>query len=108
MRRFNVFAPEFTYDDSRPEGYKAGSVRLSPVIGASRMVATVYELPPGESTWPYHYEYGAEEWALVLAGTPTLRHPEARTSSSRATSSASPTAPTERTSSPTAATRRRG
>ena len=82
MRRFNVFAPEFTYDDSRPEGYKAGSVRLSPVIGASRMVATVYELPPGESTWPYHYEYGAEEWALVLAGTadaaPSRRRGRAR------------------------------
>jgi uncharacterized cupin superfamily protein len=75
MRRFNVFAPEFTYDESRPDGYKAGSVRLSPVIGANRMVATVYELPPGESTWPYHYEYGAEEWALVLDGRPTLRHP---------------------------------
>ena len=109
MRRFNVFAPEFTYDDSRPEGYKAGSVRLGPGIGASRMVATVYELPPGESTWPYHYEYGAEEWALVLAGRPTLRHPgrrgRARAGRRR---SASPTAPTERTSSPTAATRRRG
>ena len=75
MRRFNVFTPEFTYDDSRPEGYKAGSVRLSPEIGASRMVATAYELPAGESTWPYHYEYGAEEWALVLDGRPTLRHP---------------------------------
>jgi uncharacterized cupin superfamily protein len=75
MRRFNVFAPDFTYDESRPDGYKAGSVRLSPVIGATRMVATVYELPPGESTWPYHYEYGAEEWALVLEGRPTLRHP---------------------------------
>ena len=23
----------------------------------------------------WHYEYGAEEWALVLAGRPTLRHP---------------------------------
>jgi uncharacterized cupin superfamily protein len=75
MRRFNVFAPEFTYDGSRPDGYKAGSARLSPVIGSSRMVATVYELPAGESTWPYHYEYGAEEWAIVLAGRPTLRHP---------------------------------
>ena len=50
MRRFNVFAPEFSYDDSRPAGYKAGSVRLSPEIGASRMVATVYELPPDTET----------------------------------------------------------
>jgi len=45
------------------------------VIGADRMGATVYELPAGQSTWPYHYEYGAEEWLLVLGGRPTLRHP---------------------------------
>jgi uncharacterized cupin superfamily protein len=76
MRRFNVFAPAFTYDDGRPSGYRIGSARLGPAIGASGMSATVYELPPGESTWPYHYEYGAEEWALVLDGRPTLRHPD--------------------------------
>jgi uncharacterized cupin superfamily protein len=75
MRRFNVFAPEFTYDDSRPEGYRAGSARVGPAIGSDLVSATVYELPTGESSWPYHYEYGAEEWALVLAGRPTLRHP---------------------------------
>jgi uncharacterized cupin superfamily protein len=76
MRRFNVFAPEFSYDDSRPDGYKAGSARLGPALGSKLVSATVYELPAGESSWPYHYEYGAEEWALVLAGRPTLRHPD--------------------------------
>ena len=75
MRRFNVFAPEFAYAGDRPAGYRAGSARLGPAIGAARMASTVYELPPGESTWPYHYEYGAEEWVIVLAGRPTLRHP---------------------------------
>ena len=75
MRRFNVFAPEFAYDDGRPPGYRAGSARLGPALGARRLAATVYELPTGESTWPYHYEYGAEEWVLVLEGRPTLRHP---------------------------------
>ena len=29
---------------------------------------------PGRAE-PYHYVYGREEWLLVLAGTPTLRHP---------------------------------
>jgi uncharacterized cupin superfamily protein len=76
MRRFNVFAPAFDYDDARPAGYRAGTARIGPAIGSRRMSATVYELPPGESTWPYHYEYGAEEWLLVLDGTPTLRHPD--------------------------------
>ncbi len=36
---------------------------------------TVYELSPGQSSCPYHYEYGNEEWAIVLEGRPTLRHP---------------------------------
>jgi uncharacterized cupin superfamily protein len=36
----------------------------------------VYELPPGQALCPYHYEYGEEEWLLVLEGRPTLRHPE--------------------------------
>jgi uncharacterized cupin superfamily protein len=75
MRRFNIFAPDFKYAEGRPAGYRAGSARIGPAIGAARMASTVYELPPGESTWPYHYEYGAEEWLIVLAGRPTLRHP---------------------------------
>jgi hypothetical protein len=50
MRRFNVFAPEFTYDDSRPEGYKAGNARLGPAIGSSRVSATVYSDKLG--VWP--------------------------------------------------------
>jgi uncharacterized cupin superfamily protein len=37
---------------------------------------TLYGLPPGQSICPYHYEYGNEEWLLVLEGTPTLRHPD--------------------------------
>jgi uncharacterized cupin superfamily protein len=75
MRRFNLFAAEFGYADDRPAGYRAGTARIGPAIGSRRLSATVYELPPGESTWPYHYEYGCEEWLIVVAGRPTLRHP---------------------------------
>jgi uncharacterized cupin superfamily protein len=39
------------------------------------MGGSVYELAPGQAVCPYHYEYGNEEWALVLTGRPTLRHP---------------------------------
>ena len=39
---------------------------------------TVYEFEPGERNGPYHYEIGNEECLLVLAGTPTLRHPAGR------------------------------
>ncbi len=45
------------------------------MIGAEQMGASVYELDPGQSICPYHYEGVEEEWLLVLSGTPTLRDP---------------------------------
>jgi uncharacterized cupin superfamily protein len=48
---------------------------LGPRLGGERLDGTVVELDPGEGSEPYHYVYGREEWLLVLAGTPTLRHP---------------------------------
>src|SRR3954449_4345245 len=75
MRMFNVFDAEMTFDPADPKGYRAGSHRFGPKIGASRLGATVYELPPGEALCPYHYE-SEEEWLLVLQGQVTLRHPE--------------------------------
>jgi uncharacterized cupin superfamily protein len=75
MRRLNIANPEFEYDDSDPAGFRAGVARLGPALGASVLGASVYELPPGETICPYHYEHSEEEWLLVLAGRPTLRHP---------------------------------
>jgi len=49
--------------------------RLGPGLGASSTGASIYELPPGQSICPYHFEYGEEEWLIALAGTPTLRTP---------------------------------
>ena len=49
--------------------------RFGPAIGASRLGGSVYDLPPGQSICPYHYEYPEEEWLLVLEGTATVRHP---------------------------------
>jgi uncharacterized cupin superfamily protein len=74
MRKFNVFDAEVKYEED-PEGYHAGMNRFGPAIGASRLGATIYELPPGQSVCPYHYE-SEEEWLLVLQGELTLRHPE--------------------------------
>jgi uncharacterized cupin superfamily protein len=76
VQRVNISAPEFTYDAADPEGFRAGMFRFGPLVGAAETGASVYELPPGQSICPYHYEYGEEEWLLVLAGRPTLRHAE--------------------------------
>ena len=74
MSRFNLFSAEAEYDDSDPEGYRAAMVRFGPLVGAKDLGGTIYELPPAQSICPYHYEYGNEEWLIVLDGRPTLRH----------------------------------
>lgn len=60
-------------DAADPPGYRARSARLGPGLGAERLGGSVYELDPGESVCPYHYECVEEEWLLVLDGTATLR-----------------------------------
>ena len=74
MRHVNINQPPFNLTQEQP-GYSWRAAELGPAIGAVRMGATLYELPPGEATFPYHYEYGCEEWAIVLRGRPTLRRP---------------------------------
>jgi uncharacterized cupin superfamily protein len=76
MRRFNLSGAEIQFDEDDPEGYHAGYFRIGPTLGAAMLGATIYELPPGQSNCPYHYEYGNEEWVLVLDGRLTVRHPE--------------------------------
>ena len=76
MRVLNIADPEFTYDDDDPPPFHAGMFRLGKQLGATQTGMSVYELPPGQSVCPYHYEYGEEEWVLVLTGRPTLRTPE--------------------------------
>jgi uncharacterized cupin superfamily protein len=74
--RKNIASPDFEYDATDPEGFRAGMDRLGRAFGAQRTGASVYELAPGQSVCPYHYEHGEEEWLLVVGGRPTLRDPE--------------------------------
>jgi uncharacterized cupin superfamily protein len=76
VRRVNIASPEFEYDPDYPPGFRAGMLRVGPLLDASQLGASVYELPPGQAICPYHYEYAEEEWLLVLEGHPTVRHPD--------------------------------
>jgi uncharacterized cupin superfamily protein len=76
MRRVALGSQELGYDPEDPPGFRAGMVRFGPAVGARQTGATLYELPPGQALCPYHYEYGEEEWLLVLEGRPTVRTPE--------------------------------
>jgi uncharacterized cupin superfamily protein len=72
----NLFdvAVELPDRESRP-GYEARSASVRRLLGGELVGMTVYELAPGESAAPYHYEHGNEEWLIVLTGRPTLRTP---------------------------------
>jgi uncharacterized cupin superfamily protein len=76
VRRVNLSRPAFDYDAADPEGFRSGRLRVGPEVGARDTGASLYELPPGQALCPYHYEYGEEEWALVVAGRPSVRTPE--------------------------------
>jgi uncharacterized cupin superfamily protein len=75
MESYNIFEPELR-DGDRPDGWNWRYARVGEAIGARKLGASIYELPPGGRSFPYHYEYPEEEWLLVLTGEPTLRTPE--------------------------------
>lgn len=76
MRRVDISDPRFTYDGEDPDGFRAGMFKLGAEVGAEQTGASLYEVPPGQAVCPYHYEYGEEEWVLVIEGRPAVRTPE--------------------------------
>jgi uncharacterized cupin superfamily protein len=76
--RVNAASIDVAADRGFPSGFLTRYRQLGALLGGELLGATVYEFDPGERTGPYHYEVGNEECLLVLAGTPTLRHPDGR------------------------------
>src|ERR1039457_4022813 len=106
MQPINIAAPDFEYDPQDPDAYRSAMFRLGPLLGADQLGATVYELPPGQSICPYHYEHAEEEWLVVLVGTRRCAIGRAAARWLRGTWCASRRAPGGRTSSPTRPIRR--
>jgi uncharacterized cupin superfamily protein len=72
----NLYDVETQPLPNRAAGYEISFARVGNLVGASALGLSVYDLPPGQSSFPYHYEFGHEEWLLVLSGRPTLRDPD--------------------------------
>jgi uncharacterized cupin superfamily protein len=72
--RANLLGDECAYLETDPAGFCSGVARVGQAIGAGALAVNVFEMPPGQSICPYHYEY-EEEWLAVLEGTLTLRTP---------------------------------
>ena len=73
METFNVHSGDGWDAENDREGYRHKVTAFGKRLGAELLGGSLYEVPPGEKTWPYHYEQGCEEWLLVVSGRPTLR-----------------------------------
>ena len=51
-----------------------GRVDVARAVGSTATLMFIYDVAPGESQSPYHFEFD-EEWLLVVEGTLVLRSP---------------------------------
>jgi uncharacterized cupin superfamily protein len=71
----NLFEVATQPDEDDAPGYAVSYVRVGQLVGGEQLGLSVYELAPGQSICPYHYENAEEEWLIVLVGHPILRTP---------------------------------
>lgn len=72
MEVFNLFGDEWDRLSER-EGYRNRDAHVGMRLGSELIGGSLYELDPGEKTWPYHIHHANEEWLVVVRGRPTLR-----------------------------------
>jgi uncharacterized cupin superfamily protein len=63
-------------DSSGPPGHSFAATSLSRRFAAEETGMGIYELAPGNASWPYHFETVEEEWLIVIEGELTLRTPD--------------------------------
>ena len=71
----NVFEPEFDSEADR-EGFSYRRARIGWQAGSERLGASLYEVAPGQTIFPYHWHHSNEEMMIVLSGRPSVRTPE--------------------------------
>jgi uncharacterized cupin superfamily protein len=75
VRKSNINRTEF--DEPRDhDGFRAKRARVGYALGAERLGVSLWELPPGQAAYPYHFHYAEEELLVVLTGAPSLRTPD--------------------------------
>jgi uncharacterized cupin superfamily protein len=76
MEIFNLFGEQDWDDENDREGFRHRATAIGKRLGAELLGGSLYEIPPGEKTWPYHYELGCEEWLIAVSGRAILRGPD--------------------------------
>lgn len=63
-------------DRGGPPGFRARRARIGYELGTELVGLSLWQLPPGESAYPYHFHYSDEEVVIVIEGRPSLRTPD--------------------------------
>jgi uncharacterized cupin superfamily protein len=71
----NIFEPRFD-DLRRRPGFTCRRAYVGRQAGAERLGASVWDVPPGQAAYPYHFHRIQEELLFVLSGRPSLRTPD--------------------------------
>jgi len=66
---FNLFGDEWEGGRDRP-GWQWRYTSVAERLGAQRIGAGLYEIAPGQKTFPYHWHLVEEEWLKQLYGAP--------------------------------------
>ena len=62
-------------DGRARDGHRFLRTMIGQTVDAKLTGFSLYELPPGESAWAYHYELSREEWLIVVDGEVVVRTP---------------------------------
>jgi uncharacterized cupin superfamily protein len=71
----NIATPHFDELREHP-GFNCRRARLGRQAGSEKLGLSLWELPPGEAAYPYHFHLAEEEILVLLEGRPSLRTPE--------------------------------
>ncbi len=70
----NIRRPEFE-EVREHEGFNCRRARIGRQAGSEKLGISLWELPPGQAAYPYHWHLAEEELVVIVDGHPTLRTP---------------------------------
>jgi uncharacterized cupin superfamily protein len=70
----NIARPLFDEPREHP-GFTCSRARLGRQVGTEKVGLSLWDLPPGQAAYPYHWHVAEEEVVVVLSGMPSLRTP---------------------------------
>ena len=68
----NLLSPDWDAGQDEPP-FTWRRARLGRQAGSEQLGASLFEVPPGASTFPLHVHHANEELLVVVSGAPTLR-----------------------------------